>query len=62
MTENEAPKITRQTVGGSSNAPIKAQESVNAPSREFLGTASQNAPVTTAARGKQVSYKITAND
>ena len=62
MTENDSPKITRQTLGGSGNAPkiTKAQESVNAPSRAYCG--SQDAPPITNAKGKEVSSKITAND
>lgn len=49
---------TRITIGvASNNAPMK--ESLNAPVRQFNG--SQDAP-NLSSRGKQVSYKVTAND
>lgn len=59
MTENKK-SVSRESLGlASNNAPMKAQESVNAPSRQLNG--SQDAP-NLSSRGKQVSYKITAND
>jgi hypothetical protein len=57
MSENKK-NISRESIGLASNdAPLR--ESLNAPSRQFNG--SQDAP-NPSSKGKQVSYKITAND
>ncbi|MCE9653407.1 MAG: hypothetical protein K8Q89_10210 [Nitrosarchaeum sp.] len=67
MAENKK-NISRESIGiASADAPIRAQESVNAPTRQFNG--SQDAPTrysvnapTNSSKGKTVSSKITAND
>ncbi|MGI0086460.1 MAG: hypothetical protein ACREBI_00660 [Nitrosotalea sp.] len=59
MTENNTPKITRSTLGSSGNAPnmTKAQESVNAPSRQLNGSYN-GLPVTNATVTKVSSKPI----